>query len=932
MSADSKDAKLISFRDVLKKELGEIESSRGDRRARSEGPSAEGDTFEKAHSMKLLGLALSGGGIRSATFNLGILQALAELKLLHMFDYLSTVSGGGYIGSWLASWISREGSVKAAEEMLHCRTETGSQHEEYRPVMFIRRYSNYLTPRIGAFSPDTWALISTFMRNIALNALLYFPLFLAVLLLPVLLTGVFKYAMSRWEIPPMVFLGMATVLLGLSGFLVGRNLSYNVLADATNPWYTTHGSVLLFAVLPSALSAILGSFTLWFHSSYYKPRWLLYAVSVALVYLVCWAGGMWRTANGKKCLGKQVAVQTQTSTSPSVGMGVKISSTVFSGALWIIMLAIVFKLLSYFDPKDISNVWYVMTLGMPLMILLYMSVVTLQIGILGRDFPDERREWWSRFGGWLFIFMFVWVGFFGIVLIGPPTLIWVKQLGISVIGTGWIASTVGGLLAGKSSLTGKEGANRWLEIGAKAAPYVFVAGLLFICSLCLSLICIGLSHQLPDFWSIIWTYNGSFKGLLDTTTYFITVVDRGVFAKVFIACIALHLILSRRIDINQFSMHLLYRNRLIRCYLGASNKARNQQPFTGFDPNDDVVLSSLQSSQSYDGPYPIVNTTLNLTGGRELAWQERRAASFIFTPMYSGYELARAKKECRDGKTFYSNIVQSCYCPTGEYSNGEGVKLGEAMAISGAAASPNMGYHTSKPLAFLMTIFNIRLGWWYANPALPGLWRKAGTPWGLKYLLAELFGLTTSESKYVYLSDGGHFENLGIYELVRRRCAVIVACDASCDPKSTFEDLGNAIRKIRVDLGIRIEIVTSHLRKDSSSKMHCSVGTIYYEEVDGGENGTLIYIKPVLCGDEPVDVFNYWKAHKTFPHQTTADQWFNESQLEAYRMLGYHSLKKAFPDSWKGKRIEDFIEQVSAYVETGKHAGKQPEASGKKCG
>src|SRR5262249_51875978 len=124
------------------------------------------------------------------------------------------------------------------------------------------------------------------------------------------------------------------------------------------------------------------------------------------------------------------------------------------------------------------------------------------------------------------------------------------------------------------------------------------------------------------------------------------------------------------------------------------------------------------------------------------------------------------------------------------------------------AASPNMGYNSSVPMAFLLTLFNVRLGWWLGNPGVAGR-RTSGlaNPWSNVWLLFnEMIGETNDQYQYVYLSDGGHFENLGIYEMVLRRCRYIVVSDGGCDPKYIYDDLGNAIRKIRIDLGVPVEI------------------------------------------------------------------------------------------------------------------------------
>jgi hypothetical protein len=207
------------------------------------------------------------------------------------------------------------------------------------------------------------------------------------------------------------------------------------------------------------------------------------------------------------------------------------------------------------------------------------------------------------------------------------------------------------------------------------------------------------------------------------------------------------------------------------------------------------------------------------------------------------------------------------------------VWIGSAIAISGAAASPNMGFHSSPALTFLMTIFNVRLGHWSGNPSNDSTWQRQGPDFAGFYLLKELFGLTDYNSAYVYLSDGGHFENLGIYELVRRRCATIVAIDAAQDEHSAYADLGNAIRKCYADFGVVIDIHTNSL-KDS----YAATGRIHYTD---GSEGKLIYIKPKLIGSEPADLQNYALTHPGFPHQSTADQWFDESQFESYRKFGH---------------------------------------------
>jgi hypothetical protein len=210
------------------------------------------------------------------------------------------------------------------------------------------------------------------------------------------------------------------------------------------------------------------------------------------------------------------------------------------------------------------------------------------------------------------------------------------------------------------------------------------------------------------------------------------------------------------------------------------------------------------------------------------------------------------------------------------------------VAISGAAASPNMGSYSAPALAFLMTLFDVRLGWWVGNPAREKGWLRGSPAIGFFALLRELLGATNDDNKYVYLSDGGHFENLAVYELVRRGCRLIVACDASCDDKYRFGDLHNAIERCRTDFGVEIEVDTSELKPDDDgvSQSHFAVGKIHYVPGSEKDAGVLIYLKPALLADDPADVLGYKVTNSHFPHDTTANQWFDEAHFENYRALG----------------------------------------------
>ncbi len=223
-----------------------------------------------------------------------------------------------------------------------------------------------------------------------------------------------------------------------------------------------------------------------------------------------------------------------------------------------------------------------------------------------------------------------------------------------------------------------------------------------------------------------------------------------------------------------------------------------------------------------------------------------------------------------------------------------------------------------------MTLFNARLGAWLGNPNLRGnrVCSKPGPRQAVVPLMSELFGVADETAAYVNLSDGGHFDNLGLYEMVLRRCRFILVSDAGQDPACSFEDLGNAIRKVRVDFGVPIEFdhkiqilpraisgvgaycpgvpiecdqgIQILPRTLSGVGAYCALAKVRYSAVDGTpkeKDGDLIYVKPALdCGDipDPYDVYSYAVKSPQFPHETTADQWFSEAQFESYRALGDH--------------------------------------------
>ena len=300
---------------------------------------------------------------------------------------------------------------------------------------------------------------------------------------------------------------------------------------------------------------------------------------------------------------------------------------------------------------------------------------------------------------------------------------------------------------------------------------------------------------------------------------------------------------------------------------------------------------------------------------------------------------------------------------------GESLTLGQWIGISGAAFSTGIGARTNFGLAFLAGILNVRLGHWWdsgVNPSKRDVGKsvKDGPATCVfqylfrvqSYLLDELIARFRGvHRERWYLSDGGHFENLGAYELIRRRVRLIVVVDAEADPDYRFEGLGNLVRKARVDFEAEIEFLCSDkldklrdkhewmryygsldmIRRgcpdDESegsgramnrlrrifvapdrrrpSLAHVALATVRYE---GCRTPTslFVYVKPSLLGDEPADIAHYHEAHPDFPQQTTTDQFFDEAQWESYRKLGELIGLRSLPQGKPCDELRAVLEEI----------------------
>lgn len=952
----------IPFSMVQEGELDQIRTNRA-----SQGrPTGSGSETLQRHSARtaldldLFGLAFSGGGIRSATFNLGVLQALSQIGLLKHVDYLSTVSGGGYIGTWLAGWIRREldavqkridnkeleleralvGPDVMAEiqRRLSPVRSPNPMDEQVRPIRFLREYSNYLTPKTGFLSSDTWTMIGIYLRNTLLNQVIIVSLFAAALLIP---RNWFAFSdfISHSRAPVFFagglwMFGAAVLIANLrrldprrGGRIAANDSIKTPGSEESPPPHARLWTVYMLVVLPWLLACALvarplGEWALWAGDSFgfdCEP-WpvthpniqaaairlgLLVAVSFFGILLIGRTDKCW-TAAQKRAKGRLEALL-------AIVLGSIVAGAATAGLCWVLLRFVLLR-----DHGGVAELrWHLNGIVIPgLMSVLSLGIVAL-LGMLGKQLPDEHREWWSRLRTVIHIYAVAWLAWFVVAVYVPWFSDTLSRSGLGLKSgltalAAWLGSTLLGVKLGpkaegkrkqeSESVAAPSLSATMLRYAVSVAPYVFVIGLIFGISLGIDAL---FGHNAPpDKTASYWDFATWTTGICWTWT---------------LACAAIGVLFSWRVDINEFSIHHFYKNRLVRCYLGASHINRKADWFTGFDPSDDLPLRRFDHAENkkdghpeYAGPYPIINCALNLVAGKDLAWQERKATPFVFTPKYCGYDVDRAVLN-------KSHLSSDGYVPTKVfYHDDEGPLLGMAMAISGAAANPNMGRASSPALSFLMTVFNVRLGWWVGNPRHRKGASMPGPRFGLTYTALELFGGTDDNRKYVNLSDGGHFDNLGVYELIRRNCRYIMVCDAGQDPKLICEDLGDLVRRCRTDFGVDIDIDVDRIRQLTTagfSQTHCVVGVIHYLQLprregerlvaeDGGplrtgrrpahETGYLIYLKPSMTGDEPQDVLEYQRRIPEFPHQSTADQWFSESQFESYRKLGMHIAQETF--------------------------------------
>lgn len=745
----------------------------------------------------LVGLALSGGGIRSATFNLGLLQGLADKKVLQCCDYLSTVSGGGYIGSCVSSLLADtpEISTKPNEFPLRDHIERTRERKE---VSHLRASKNYLGLNRSLFNMENWHAIGLdISAKFVLNTI---PVAFALLL-----------ALFLFYTESMYYMDFLDILD------VGGNDKGNIFGQ-------------MKAMIPVVSTATL--------------IWVFSAASAVLVLVMRWV---------QVCSWFKTSYESRQRVGPQIARWTRVA----------VLLMTAYFLIDIIYTQSWNWVAGSTNRSFDLVdILFYLQIVSLVVVLGGQISPSKSPAQQKLSQALMSISL-------AILFITLPM----------------------GLLAAiyKVELQVKKEQFSTLTCQQLQPPPKNLQKCIHIVEPVFEQVYIDAEGYMRKMPKILEDPNvelnldeGLRKQLVQVVRNYKTYESaRKHIAFVLLAIALILLLMGLFIDINRNSLHFFYRDRLSGTFLVRRVNGTMR-------PNYTILLKDLH--RHHNGPYHLVNVTLNVPVSKNPLLQGRGADLFMFSKYYCGAEVTG-------------------YRSTASYQEGR-TKLSTAMAISGAAASPQMGSGTNPFFAAAMTLLNVRLHQWLPNPKLD----KMPRIFWPSYLLKELLRQGTENDTLLNLSDGGHHENLGILPLLKRHCHMIIVSDAGADPDFSMSDLANVERKARIDLGIEIiwgEKSGSDLGLDKQhhTKRRFLVGKIQYPD---DTDGILLYLKATITGTESYqDVLAYRRKNPSFPHQSTANQFFDEEQFESYRKLGQLSAEEIFPNEINSlAELEEWLEKL----------------------
>jgi len=774
----------------------------------------------------LRGLALSGGGIRSACIALGVMQALAKHDLLRMFDYLSSVSGGGYSGASL-TWFTARQAASGQSTSFGVRDGAAGPVFPYgvddpgaripypfddarKLLRYLRQRGNYLAPGKGITLVSGIAVV---LRGIVANFVVWLPVLSALMFWLI------------WLKPPP---SAPCSTDPLSGVLISGN------TPGVMCWLLGVARAMAhmfdFPAIPAAFRFFVAA-----------AVWLLgIFAACSLVY-------SWLTAKAR------------------VGGGLRRDK------------------IRDFLAHRVS-------------------------GVLSLSYRYRRLfERWSR----ILLTVAIVLALFGSVAFVYQPLNEMNEAGT-------LLPLLGGIASGAWSYIQSR------KPGAQMPIFVATLGaLLFLYGFLLAGYAVG--HELFDPHAIVRDW---WRGHVPQPLNDLLARDggrMGVAKSLAWLTLAIGLITGYFVNLNYMSLHRFYRDRLMESFMPTLARARANE--TGAAAlADRARLSDMCDQAQPDGakgPYHLINTNVILTDSAHRHWRERGGDSFLLSPRYCGSSA------------------------TGWIGTEDWIKdsmtLSTAMAISGAAANPSVGAAGVGPtrswgVSVVMALTNVRLGYWVPNPRLGRV--GAVQPNHFWPGLSEVLGLDrTEESCILQLSDGGHFDNLGIYELIRRRAKFILLSDGAADSEFKFFDLHAVLSRIREDFGATIAFVSGYdldalmpgtggtaaaamvpaptLAKRAPAVPHTgpaypadakfsrrgyAIAQISYAD---NTTGFLVYLKATVCADMSLEIRGFKAQNPDFPNESTLDQFYSEAKFDAHRAVGFAlaeqligdlgTLKKAIP-------------------------------------
>ena len=740
-------------------------------------------------------LAISGGGIRSASFALGVIQTFLNEKpgnaapdspetCFDRFDYMSTVSGGGYIGG-AVTWLKHHFSADGVWRLYLGTNYLGARSAEFRAdriegvagssftwLDYFRQHGNYLKPS----SMSTMSLLGVAMRGMLITLSVYTAI-LAAMLWAMQVGGILPAAkdVSEWQGQPQ---RVESFLLFVGLIVLGAFLLFGVASWLGS--IPTKAAVFIGAVPP-----------------------ILFVI--AAVYLL-------RSPDGR------VAFNTEDfHWRWPVGLGFLVAA----GACLILL-------------------WW------------------------AKDDYDQARSGSHVVHKWQYRVRIIYQQVLGPMLTGLTLLVavWSVPHVYRLIDT-----QLGGLKAGVGSSI----------LGVIGAVYQFIAGrdkkstasAFSTLRILITSVLLVYGILLVAYW-IVQKGDGEFMTVAGVDFPLLAVVS---FAGVFAGFI---------VNANYIGIGRMYRDRLMELFMPDKEAIRDNQWRRAGNADQFSLTKLVDENGTPQRPMHLVNCNVVMVGASQDRFRGRGGDSFVLSPQFSGSSA--------------TGWIDTSKLGDGHFT------LATAVAASGAAASPHAGVAgrgiTRNPLvSLLLSLTNVRLGYWVRNPRAsrtPRTWHK----WFPPNLLAPgirqgLFGSGTTENAFfIELTDGGHFDNTGLYELIRRRVKIIVLSQGSQDVSYSMDDLANAIQRVRVDFGVHIRFTSDSYPLGAMRPAELgavvnrgwALGTIKYPGTDS--QGILLYLQATPITGMNADTVSYWRRNADFPNQTTADQFFDEEQLEAYRELG----------------------------------------------